>query len=165
MGARAKYALNRSFGPASIGLGVVTSGLQTWRGRPEAWGRDWEGFAQRFGMRMSRSAVGNGIDFGVGAALGTDPRYRPLGHGTFGARFKYALGASFYHYDSHGNRVPAISRFAGIAGANILTNHWSAPGDDRKIDVVWRSGQQLGWQVGWTLLREFIPDIRRKLGK
>ncbi|HZO51156.1 MAG TPA: hypothetical protein VFB63_00495 [Bryobacteraceae bacterium] len=157
--------MHRSFGPGSIGLGLASSGFQTWRGRPEAWGKDWEGFVQRFGMRMSRSVVGNGIDFGVGMALGTDPRYRRLGHGGFGVRFKYALRASFYHYDSQGHRVPAFSRFAGIAGANIITNHWMPPGDDEKIDVLRRSGQQLGWHVGWTLLREFLPDIKRKLGR
>jgi hypothetical protein len=146
-------------------LGALTSGIQTWRGQPEAWGRDWEGFGQRFGMRMSRSILGNGIDFGIGAALGTDPRYRPRGHGTFGERFKYALGASFYHYDRQGGRVPAVSRFAGIIGSNIIVNNWMPPGDNRKIDVARRCGQQVGWQVGWTLLKEFLPDIKRKLGR
>jgi hypothetical protein len=114
---------------------------------------------------MGRSVVGTGIEFGVSAALNTDPRYRRLGHGSFGTRLKHALGASFYHHDSKGNRVPAIARFAGIAGSNIITNHWMPPGDDRGVDVARRCGQQLGWHVGWTILREFTPDIRRKLGR
>lgn len=164
-GARAKYAVRRALGPESIGLGILTSGIQTWRGRPEQWGRDWEGFAQRFGMRMSRSIVSNSIDFGVGAALGTDPRYRRLGKGRFGTRLKHAMRASFYHHDSNGRRVPAISRFSGIAGSNIIMNRWMPEGDNTKLDVARRCGQQVGWHIGWTVLREFLPDIKRKLGR
>jgi len=163
MNDRFRYAWRRSFAPENFALGMFTSGIQTWRGRPEEWGRDWEGYAQRFGMRMSRSILGNGIDFGVGAALGTDPRYRRLGSGGFGARLKHALGASFYHHDSGGRRVPAVSRFAGIAGSNIISNHWMPPGDNRKIDVLRRSGQQVAWHIGWTVFREFAPDLKRKL--
>lgn len=162
---RAQYNLRRAVGPESIGLGSLTSGIQTWRRRPEAWDRTWEGFGQRFGMRMTRSILSNGIDFGVGAALGTDPRYRPKGQGSFGSRVKYALGASFYHYDRSGRRVPALSRFAGIAGSNIISNQWMPEGDNTKWDVARRSGQQVGWNIGWNVLKEFLPDIKRKLGR
>ena len=163
MGERAKYALNRSFSPTTLGAAVFTSGFQTWRGNPEAWGQDWEGYIQRFGMRMGRSVLASSIEFGVGAALGTDPRYRRLGKGSVGTRMKYAVGASFYHHDVRGGRVPAISRFAGIAGANIISNYWMPDPDNKKIDVVRRCGQQVGWHVGWTVLKEFLPDIKRKL--
>lgn len=163
--ARARYTARRAFSPENFALGIFTSGIQTWRDRPEAWGRDWEGFAQRFGMRMSRSFLSNGIEFGVGAAIGTDPRYRRLGQGSFGSRVKYALGGSFYHYDTQGRRVPAFSRFAGIAGSNIIVNHWMPPGDDRKQDILRRCGQQVAWHVGWNVFREFLPDIKRKLGR
>ena len=165
IGLRAKSSLRRALGPESFGLGILTSGIQTWRGRPEAWGSDWEGFAQRFGMRMSRSVLSNGIDFGLGAALGTDPRYRRLGRGGFGGRLKYAFKASFYHYDSEGRRVPAVSRFAGIVGSNVIVNHWMPPGDNLKSDVARRCGQQVAWHIGWNVFREFLPDIKRKLGR
>lgn len=165
VGERAQYNLRRAVGPESIGLGALTSGIQTWRRRPEAWDRTWEGFGQRFGMRMTRSILSNGIDFTVGAALGTDPRYRPKGQGTFGSRVKHALGASFYHYDRGGHRVPALSRFAGIAGSNIISNQWMPEGDNTKWDVLRRSGQQVGWHIGWNVLKEFLPDIKHKLGR
>ncbi len=163
--ARARYTADRAFSPENFALGIFTSGIQTWRDRPEAWGRDWEGFAQRFGMRMSRSFLSNGIEFGVGAAIGADPRYRRLGRGSVGSRVRYALGGSFYHYDAQGRRVPALSRFAGIAGSNIIVNHWMPPGDDRKQDILRRCGQQVAWHIGWNVFREFLPDIKRKLGR
>jgi hypothetical protein len=165
VGERAQFNIRRAVGPESIVFGTLTSGIQTWRGRPEAWDRTWEGFGQRFGMRMTRSILSNSIDFSVGSALGTDPRYRPKGQGSFGSRLKYALGASFYHYDRSGHRVPALSRFAGIAGSNIISNQWAPEGDNTKLDVMRRCGQQVGWHIGWNVLKEFLPDIKHKLGR
>ena len=52
--ARARYTAVRAFSPENFALGIFTSGIQTWRDRPEAWGRDWEGFAQRFGSTLEQ---------------------------------------------------------------------------------------------------------------
>lgn len=163
-GKRAKYHIRRALGPESFAGNAFSSGLQTWRGRPEGWGQDAEGFMQRFGMRASRAVIGNGITFGVGELMKDDPRYRPSGRKGWG-RLSYAVTRSVVHHDRQGRPIPAYSRFAGVVGANVITRSWFPPGDDRWSDVGWRCAGQMGWGVAWNILREFTPDIKRKLGR
>ena len=162
---RGKYHLKRAFGPEALATSAVNASVQTWRGRPEGWGQDAEGFAQRFGMRMSRSILSNSIMFGIGAATKDDPRYRRSGRTGAFPRIGYAITRSFLHHDQHGKAIPAYSRFAGVIGSNVLTRTWYPPGDDRWDDTARRSAFQLGSGVIWNILREFKPDILRKLGR
>jgi hypothetical protein len=61
--------------------------------------------------------------------------------------------------------MPAYSRYAGTVAANVLTKDYFPAGDDRWRDVARRTGFQYGWHIGWTVLREFAPDLRKKLGR
>jgi hypothetical protein len=65
--------------------------------------------------------------------------------------------------NSSGNRMSAYSRFAGVAVSNAVAKSWLPPGRDTWSDVGISSGTQIGGQVGLNVLREFWPDIKRKL--
>ena len=57
-----------------VGAAFVSAG-GTAVNRPEEYGAHWNGFGDRVGTGMATSAVGNGIEAGLGEILREDPRY------------------------------------------------------------------------------------------
>ena len=146
----------------------------------------WEGYAKRYGAAFADGTIEN---FMVGAVfpslLHQDPRYFQLGHGSFVHRTTYAISRSFVtRGDSGKEQFNASEIFGGMLSAAISTNtyhptsfttlHYSASGQpvyvftpsDRTLGntaSVW--GTQLGYDTLTLVVKEFWPDVHRRLVK
>ncbi len=123
-------------------------------------------FAINFGTLSADTLLGDGL---YAVLLKQDPRYRPSGKHGFGPRALYAASRVFVAYGDDGRKLPNYSRLGGSLSASALANIWerSTPGHDRI--GVGPTFRRFGTDVGFTmlqniLLREFWPDIKRKLG-
>lgn len=131
---------------------------------PKSWGQGWGAYGKRYGASFADNGIGTFMTTAVfPSALHEDPRYYQLGHGSIPHRTEYALVRLFWtRTDSGGHRFN-YSENLGNAAAAALSNVYHAP-EDR----TWgRNLSTLGtldmWDGVSNLMKEFWPDIRRKM--
>ena len=147
------------------------------------YGQGWEGYGKRFATSFADGTIEN---FTTGAILPSllhqDPRYFQLGQGSFAHRAWYAAsrnlitrtdsGKNQFNYSEvvGGALAAAISTYSYHPKSKFVTT--TTPGELRFIPSdrtlsntakVW--GTQYGYDTLTLVVKEFWPDIRRKLRK
>jgi hypothetical protein len=149
---------------STIGAGVLFSaGLGTLFDVPKAYGTHWEGFGERYGVRLSTLAVSNTLEAGLGSIWGEDPRYTRDAGAPFKNRIGHAIKMTFMAQNRDGSLMPAYARFIAIPGSNFLSNSWRAESDATSSHAAIRTGLRLLGRLGTNTFREFWPDVRQKL--
>jgi hypothetical protein len=162
---RLKYFSLATFGPAAMGTGLIGAGFGTWRNLPEEWGTHWDGFGMRYGSGLGRRVVSKGVDTALGAIWGEDPRYRRLGEGSMKVRIGNVAKMVVLSYNESGHTMPAYSRYAGIATSSLVAQAW-LPDSRRSADAtLQRIGMGFVDRAVGNAMREFLPDLKRKLRK
>jgi hypothetical protein len=124
------------------------------------------GYAKRYGAAYADTTIEN---FAVGAVfpslLHQDPRYFQSGQGGFWRRAGYAALRVFITRTDSGKRQFNYSEWAGSALAAALSNAYHPPQDRNALNTanIWVT-QLWGDAVSFEV-KEFWPDIRRKLHK
>ncbi len=124
------------------------------------------GYFRRFGSSFADNTDEN---FWTAAILPSllhqDPRYYQLGSGGFLSRACYALTRQFITRSDLGQREFNFSEVAGSAVSAAISNIYH-PAEDRTftntVSVWWT---QVGWDTISSVVKEFWPDIRRKVSK
>jgi hypothetical protein len=131
-----------------------------------SYGQGFGGYAKRYGAAFADTAIEN---FMVGAVfpslLHQDPRYYQSGKGGSWHRAGYAALRVFITRSDSGKRQFNYSEWAGSALAAALSNTYHPPHDRTALNStnIWLT-QIWGDAVSFEL-KEFWPDIRRKLHK
>ena len=161
---RVKWFVETTVGPTSmLFTGPSSAALGTALNAPKEYGPHWDGFAKRYGIRLTGISVGNAIEGGLGAAWGEDPRYfRSPEHG-FGQRVRYVIKASFMAPYRDGQWHPAYARYIGIVGNNFLSNTWRVPSESTPEKATVRSVYGVAAEIGSNALMEFWPDVEKKV--
>lgn len=160
---RGKWIVDGSIGPRSLATGVFTSSLLTATNSPREWERSWEGFGKRFGTREANVTISNGIEGGLGALWGEDPRYGRVGTGGVWPRVRHVLAAGVLARRGDGRMAPAWARYAGVAAGLEVTSRWMPPRATSAGGTTWRiSGAVLG-RIAGNAFTEFWPDVRERL--
>lgn len=129
------------------------------------WGRGAAGAGRQFGFGLSGSFAAKTIEFGVAAASGEDPRYfRSDLHG-FVPRLRYAVIHTVVSRHAGGGNRFAASRFAGAYGAEFLSEAWYPNGLHSPGRSLTRGSREIAFDIGWNILKEFSPDIKKKLSR
>lgn len=156
---RMRWFAVSSFGPASLMGGVISSGFGTIRNQPREYGAHWEGFADRYGMRMTGVLTGNAMEAGLGALWGEDPRYPRDAGQPFGSRIAHVVKWTFLARDRNGNAMPAYARFAATAGNNFLSNAWREPSVADTSHALERTLLGFVARMSGNAFKEFWPDV------
>jgi hypothetical protein len=156
------------FGSSTIGAssligGLVSSGLGTAFNRPPEYGPQWEGFAKRYGMRLTGVATSNAVEASVGALWGEDPRYPRLGSGSFGRRMGQVFKMTVLSRYKDGHIGPAYATYTAFTGSNFLSNTWRADSEADASHAGVRIGLGFAVRMTGNAFAEFWPDIRRGL--
>jgi hypothetical protein len=145
-----------------------------------AFGQGWRSYAQRYGTVAGDSMVEN---FMVGAVfpsvLHQDPRYYQSGQGGFFRRTGYSISRIFVTLGDSGHKqfnfsevfgagtAAAISTYTYHPRHNIIstpTNPRDFIPSDRNFDnVISTWGTQLALDTTTLVIKEFWPDIHRKI--
>ena len=144
-------------------VGIVAGTDQASNSNP-SWGQGLKGYGKRYGADFANQAVGN---FMVGAVVPSiihqDPRYFQLGKGTFGHRFYYALSRIAVTRTDSGHKQFNYSEFVGNAAAAGIANVYT-PAEDRTFsNTAGTWATQLAIDAFGNELKEFWPDIRRRI--
>ena len=152
-------------GPKSLIGGVLSSAIGTAANRPYEYGPHWDGYAKRFGMRLTGISTGNAIEATLGSAWGEDPRYFHTVHDTFGDRVKNIADLTFRAYRPDGERHLAYARFVAVFGNNFLSNTWRAQSEADWQHALVRSAEGFGGRMLSNAVSEFVPQVWRKMRK
>jgi hypothetical protein len=163
-GQRFEWFAKSTVGPASLLGGTFSAGFGTLVNRPPEYGTHWDGFGQRYGMRMTGIATGNAMEATMGALWGEDPRYPRKGHEYgLGKRVGHVVKWTFMAYRSDGSVAPAYARFGGIVGNNFLSNSWRAPSEADNEHAYIRIGEGFLGKMAGNAWDEFWPDVKGRI--
>lgn len=163
---RINWIVDGTIGPNSLlVVGPIAAGWQTAWNQPEEWGRSWSGFGKRYLQREADVAISNSLEAGVGALWGEEPRYVRLGHGSIGARAKWAIKTAFVTQRRDGRLHAAWGRYVGNTLNNVIENSWLPPSSTTVGNTIYRSAAGFATRIGGNAWEEFWPDVRRLLRK
>ena len=157
---RLKWWALSTFGlPSLLVAGPINAGFGTAIDRPREYGPHWDGFAARYGIRLLQVSVNNGIETGMGAAWGEDPRYFRTLHQPFKQRVLNIIDLTFRAYRTDGERHIAYARLSADVASNFLANTWLPPSINDAQSAAWRSLAGIGSKAAGNATREFLPDV------
>jgi hypothetical protein len=161
---RLQWFSKSTVGTTSLLGGTISAAFGTLLNRPVEYGPHWEGFADRYGMRLTGVATGNAMEAGLGAIWGEDPRYfRAGGSASFKARVEHIVRWTFVAPGRDGALRPAYARYMAIAGNNFLSNTWREQSESDASHALQRTALGfLGKMIG-NAWNEFWPDAKMKL--
>jgi hypothetical protein len=159
-------AAQDSFDPPVFPFVAFTTWLAQAEGEEASWGRGVAAYGKRYATTFSDDVVATFMTTGVmPTLLRQDPRYFELGEGSRWHRTVYAASRSFVTRSRSGKRQFNYSDVTGNAIASAVSNLYH-PAEDRSVsDTVSRWETQMMWDVLSDELKEFWPDIRRKIHK
>jgi hypothetical protein len=131
------------------------------------YGQGAVGYAKRFGAYAADGTIEN---FFTGAILPSilhqDPRYFQSGQGGFWHRTRYSVSRIFVTRTDSGDHQFNYSEIFGSGISAAISTYSYHPKGDRTLRntaSVW--GTQVGYDTITIFVKEFWPDIRRKLSK
>lgn len=128
-----------------------------------SFGQGIEGYAKRFGAVYADFAIENMTTEGIfPTLLHQDPRYFRRREGSGLSRLAYAMGRLFVTRTDSGGSQFNYSEFVGAATSVAISNAYYP--DSRTVgNNLGRYGEQLGFDAASNVLKEFWPDLKRKL--
>lgn len=155
-----------SFDPYVFPFVAFTSGVAQLQNEERSWGRGVGAYGKRYATAFADNTIGNLFTTAVGPTfLRQDPRYFVLGQGSVLHRAGYALSRSVVTRTRAGRPVFNLSEIGGnFVGAGI-SNVYHPPEDRTWTGTLSRWGTQVMWDTLTNVMKEFWPDIRRKLSE
>lgn len=131
----------------------------------EGYGQGWAGYGKRYGAAFGDGTIEN---FWTGAILPSvlhqDPRFYQSGQGGFWHRTGYAMSRIFVTRTDSGGETFNASEIFGAAIAAGISTYAYHPHSDKTLSntgSVW--GTSVGYDTITLVVKEFWPDIRRKI--
>ncbi len=156
-------AARDSFDYPLIAFSAALAGIGQWANQNPSFGQGMKGYGHRWVTAYADQAIGNMFTEGFFPVLfHEDPRYFRRGKGSTWSRLGYALSRTFVTYKDAGGQGVNYSELLGSATVVAIGNSYYP--DSRTVGGnASRLGQQLGTDAASFVLKEFWPDIQRKL--
>jgi hypothetical protein len=130
-----------------------------------SFGQGVKGYAHYFVTAYGDFAIGDFMTEAVlPSAFHQDPRYFRRGMGGTWSRLGYAMGQIFLTHTDSGGTQFNFSEVGGNAAAVAISNAYY-PENRNATDAIARLGTQIGLDMASNILKEFWPDVSRKLSK
>jgi len=163
-GQRAQWVIESTILPTNVLGNALGAGIETGLNSPKELGTHWTGFQKRYVNSMATGALSNGIEAGVGALWGEDPRYLPAAAGTsLKGRVMRTAKWTFMAANSDGTMHPAYARFIAIPAANGLSNIWRPDSETDFDHFAERTALGFAGHLGGNAWNEFWPDVKKKV--
>ena len=160
-----KLASEDSLDPGTLALAAVFGGIGQATDANKSFGQGVAGFGRYFGASYGDLLIGNYMSEAVfPSILHQDSRYFRRGTGSGHSRFAYAISQIFCTHSDSGGTQFNYSEWLGNSTAVAISNayypdHRSAGSSISKL------GMQIGLDALGNVLKEFWPDLQRKIGK
>lgn len=153
-----------SLDPVTFLSAAFSAGIDQASNTDPTFGQGAAGYGKRFAANFADQASSKFFkDFAYPSIFSEDPRYYRLAHGSVRKRFLHAAGHVFVAHHEDGTHMPNYSEWLGTASAVVLSNAYH-PDNERGVGPAGRRvGYSLIQDMGFDVLREFWPEISRKL--
>jgi hypothetical protein len=160
-----KLAANNTVSLSSVGAAVIGSAYGQAVDKPAGWGQGWGAYGQRLGADMARVASYNFFGtFVIASVTHEDPRFYVKKNLSFGQSLKYAASRLVITRSDSGAEVVNYGGILGPLAAEGLANVYYPPGSKDFGSTMIRYSTDVGWRFAGYVLRQYWPEINRKLG-
>jgi hypothetical protein len=130
-----------------------------------SFGNGVAGYAKYSGTAYADFVIGNAMTEGIlPSVLHQDPRYFRRGTGSVPSRLWYAVSALLWVHADSGRMEFNYSEVAGNAAAAAIANLYY-PDNRTASNAVEKLAIQIGVDMAGNVLKEFSPDLSRKLSR
>lgn len=166
-GEKFKVTARGSFDPMELLWYGARAGISQAEDDEASYRQGTEGYAKRFGVRFADGTLDNFTTRAIfPSLLHQDPRYFQMGKGGFWRRAGYALTRIVITRSDSGSRQLNYSEILGSGVAAEISSYTYHPREDRnQLDMMSIWGTQVAFDALSYELKEFWPDLRRKLHK
>jgi hypothetical protein len=156
-------ALN-SFDPYVFSFVGAIAALSQVENQEQSLGRRPAAYAVRYATSLADSSISSFLTSAiVPTLLKQDPRYFELRQGGVWHRARYAASRTLITRSRAGETQFNLSGIGGNAVAAAVSNLYYPSGDHSTAQTLTRWGTQVMWDAVSNELKEFWPDIRRKM--
>jgi hypothetical protein len=156
--------IRSSFDYVDYGWYAFVAGVSQRDASEPGYGTGAGGYVKRYGGAFADGTLENIMTSAVfPSLLGQDPRYYQMGQGGARHRTIYAASRTFITRSDAGGRQFNFSEILGGAVASGLSNTYHAAGDRSVRDTLSTWELLVAYDMAQTVLKEFWPDIRRKV--
>jgi len=164
-GEKFKVTARSSFDPVELAWYGALAGIAQAEDDEPKYGQGAEGYADRYGVRFADGTIENFMTKAIfPSLLHQDPRYFQLGKGGFWHRTGYAVTRIFITRTDSGHNQFNYSEILGSASAAAISTYSYHLPSERNLastTSVWAT--QVAWDTLSYVVKEFWPDIHRKL--
>jgi hypothetical protein len=167
VGQKFKVVARGSFDYIQIPWYAALAGISQADNSEPGYGQGAEGYGKRFGAAFADGTIENFMTSAIYPSLfRQDPRFFQESQGGFWHRTKYAVSRIVITRTDSGHQQFNFSEILGSASAAAIATYSYHPSADRtpsNTAKVW--GTQVGYDTITYVVKEFWPDIRRKVSK
>lgn len=158
-------AAKDSFDGAVYPTAAIFSVIYQAENQNPSFGQGMKGYAKRVGAAFGDQMIGNMMTEGIAPALlHEDPRYFRVGQGSKKARVWYAATRIFVTATDNNHKTFNFAEWGGNGVAVAISNVYYK--DGRTVgDNIPKLLIQCGTDALSNVLKEFWPDVKRKLSK
>jgi len=150
--------------PFSFVIIGIYAGVAQWGNDYPGYGQGAQGFGKRYGAALADGTVANYMTEAIlPSLLHQDSRYFRLGQGGAWKRVGYAMSRTMITHGDGGSWQFNTSEVGGNAIAAGISNLYYPEGCRGAVNTVERFGLNLVSDAGFNVLKEFWPDMRRKI--
>jgi hypothetical protein len=167
VGQKFKVVARGTFDYIQIPWYAALAGISQAENSEPSYGQGAEGYGKRFALAAADGTIENFMTSAIlPSLLHQDPRFFQESEGGFWHRTRYAVGRIFITRTDSGHQQFNFSEICGSAAAAAISTYSYHPSADRTLSnaaSVW--GTQVGYDSLTYVVKEFWPDIRRKVSK
>ena len=143
----------------------LSAGIDQWNDKPAEWEQGASGYGKRFGNIVGQYSIQRTVTFGLGSALHEDNRYFNSGKTGLWRRTGYAVASGILARHDDGSRHVSLSQLGGVAAGAFLSRFWQPPSQHSAGDGAVSFGITMGSNMGFGVVKEFLPDLGRAIAK
>ncbi len=161
--AKFKVASQDAFDRGTVALAMVFAGEAQLAKADPSFGQGGAGYGRYFGTAYGDYLIGDFMTEGIyPTLLHQDPRYFRKGTGSGWSRFGYAVGQIIFTHNDEGKTAFNYSEILGNSSAVAISMAYYPDNRDAS-DAVVKLCNQLGVDAASNVLKEFWPEIQKKL--
>jgi hypothetical protein len=142
-----------------------SAGIDQLNDKPPEWEQGASGYGKRYANILGQYYIQKTVTFGLSSALHEDNRYFNSGKTEIWPRIGYALSSGVLARRDDGSRHISVSQLGGVAAGAFLSRFWQPPSHDSAGDGAVSFGISMASNLGFGVVKEFLPDLGRALAK
>jgi hypothetical protein len=160
-----KIASADAFDPGAVVLAGLAGGSAQLFNSNRPFGQEASGYSRYVGAAYANHVIGDFLAEGAyPSLLHQDPRYFRKGSGSTSSRLRYALSRVFWTQRDAGGTAFNYSRVLGASSTVAISSLYYANHRDAEASAA-GFGVQLGGTMAANILKEFWPDLSRKISR